>query len=52
MPHSTYFPDMAPSDHHVSKPKKWLGGKRFSTDSEIIAAVNRYLKNLDSSTYN
>jgi [histone H3]-lysine36 N-dimethyltransferase SETMAR len=53
VPHSAYSPDLAPSDYHLfPNLKKWLGGKRFSTNSEVIAAVNGYFEDLDTSTYN
>jgi histone-lysine N-methyltransferase SETMAR len=44
IPHPAYSPDLAPSDYHVFGPfKEALGGKKFSTDSEIKEAVHRWL---------
>lgn len=52
VPHAPYSPDMAPSDYHLfPNLKKWLGGQKFSTDSEVIDAVNSYFEDLDVSTY-
>lgn len=50
--HSPYPPDLAPSDYHLFlNLKKFLGGKRFSSNFKVIAAVNGYFEDLDSSTY-
>ncbi|XP_063362873.1 uncharacterized protein LOC134651703 [Cydia amplana] len=37
--------DLAPCDFHLFPDlKKWLGGQKFSSNSEVIEAVNRVLK--------
>lgn len=44
---------MVPSHYHLfpNQKKKWIGGKRFSSNSEVIASAN-YFDDLESSTYN
>jgi hypothetical protein len=50
--HPPYSPDLAPCDFHLfPNLKKWLGGKRFANDNEVIDAVNDYFADLDKSTY-
>jgi histone-lysine N-methyltransferase SETMAR len=50
--HPPYSPDLAPCDFHLfPNLKKWLGGKRFANDNEVINAVNDYFADLDKSTY-
>ena len=52
LPHPPYSPDLAPCDFHLfPNLKKWLGGKRFMTDDEVIQAVNSYFEDLDKSLY-
>ena len=52
LPHPPYFPDLAPSDYFLfSNLKTWLGGKRFSSNEEIIAATNEYFKRLDKNYF-
>ena len=49
LPHSPYFPDLAPSDFFVSPNLKiQLGGRRFSSDGEVIAAVDEYFKGFET----
>ncbi len=49
MNHPAYSPDIGPSDYYLfSNLKKFLGGKDFSRDDEIIDTVEDYLNNLDS----
>ena len=43
LPHVPYSPDLAPFDYFLfPNMKSSLGGKRFSTNEEIIAAINEY----------
>jgi len=52
MPHPPYSPDLAPSDYYLfPNLKKWLGGKRFKSNEEVIEAVNQYFEELDESTF-
>lgn len=52
MPHPPYSPDLAPSDYYLfPNLKKWLGGKRFADNEEVIEAVNGYFEELDESVY-
>lgn len=51
-PHSPYSPYGSQRLSSVSDQKKYLGGKRFSSNSKVIAAVNSYIEVLDSSSYN
>jgi len=52
LPHSPYSPDLAPCDFILFPNFKiWLGGKRFSSDEEVIAAVDEYFQGLESSYF-
>jgi hypothetical protein len=45
MEHPPYRPYLAPSDFHMFGPiKEALRGRRFSSDEEIIGAVQNLLK--------
>lgn len=45
--HPPYSPDLAPSDFHLfPNLKKFLRGKRFSSNEEVIATVNQYFDEL------
>ncbi|CAK9833213.1 Histone-lysine N-methyltransferase SETMAR [Anthophora retusa] len=45
--HPPYSPDLAPSDFHLfPNLKKFLRGKRFSSNEEVIAAANDYFEEL------
>jgi histone-lysine N-methyltransferase SETMAR len=47
--HPAYSPDIAPTDYHMfSHLKKFLRGKSFGTDDEVISTVEAYLSDLDS----
>ena len=47
--HPAYSPDIAPTDYHMfSHLKKFLRGKSFGSDDEVIATVETYLRDLDS----
>ena len=51
-PHLPYPPDSAPSDFFLFPNLKiWLGGKRFSSDEEVIAAVDEYFKDFELPTF-
>jgi transposase len=44
LPHSSYSPDLAPSDYHLFGPmKRVLGGKSFRNNDEVIAAVQSWI---------
>ena len=48
LPHPPYSPNLAPSDYFLfPNMKTWPGGKRFSSNEEIIAATNKYFKRFD-----
>ena len=52
VPHLPYSPDLAPSDYFLfPNLKKWLGGKRFSSNDEIIDQTNAYIKDLEKSYF-
>ncbi|XP_076037348.1 histone-lysine N-methyltransferase SETMAR-like [Oratosquilla oratoria] len=51
--HPPYSPDLAPSDSHLfPNLKKYLAGRRFTTDDEVMDAVDTYLQDQDSEFYN
>ena len=51
--HPAYSPDLAPSDYYLfPNLKKFLAGKRFTSNDEAIAAVNGYFANLPESHFN
>ena len=48
LPHPTYSPDLVPCDFFLfPNMKKWLGGKRFTSNEEAIAATEAYFANFD-----
>lgn len=50
--HPPYSPDLAPCDYHLfPNLKKWLGGKRFYSNNEVIDAANGHFEGLDKSFY-
>lgn len=52
VPHPPYSPDLAPSDFHLfPKLKKHLGGQRFSSTEEVVAAVTEYFADQDETFY-
>ena len=52
LPHPPYSPDLAPSDYFLfPNMKTWLGGKRFSSNEEIIAATNEYFEGFDKNYF-
>jgi histone-lysine N-methyltransferase SETMAR len=52
LPHPPYSPDLAPSDFFLfPNLKKWLAGKRFSSNCEVIEETNSYFEEFDKSYY-
>lgn len=52
LPHPPYSPDLAPSDFHLfPKLKTFLGGQKFKTNEEVIAAVEEYFTGLEKSHF-
>ena len=52
IPHPPYSPDLAPCDFFpFLNLKTWLGGKRFSSNKEVIDAVNAYFADLEKSYF-
>ena len=50
--HPPYSPDLAPSNYFLfPNLKKWLGGKRFYSNDEIISQTNTYFEDLDKSYF-
>jgi len=52
LPHPPYSPDLAPSDFHLfPNLKKYLGGRRFSTNEEVEMVVTEYFEGLEESYF-
>lgn len=52
LPHPAYSPVLAPCDYlPFPKLKKWLGGKRFGSNEEVITETNTYFEGLEKSYY-
>ncbi|XP_033222542.1 histone-lysine N-methyltransferase SETMAR-like [Belonocnema kinseyi] len=52
LPHPVYSPDLAPCDYFLfPKLKKWLGGKRFGSNKEVITETNSYFVGLEKTYY-
>jgi len=52
LPHPPYSPDLAPSDYYLfPNLKRWLQGKRFHSNDEIISETEAYFAGLDKSHY-
>ena len=50
--HLPFSPDLAPSElYSFSNLKIWLGGKRFSSNKEVIASVDEYFKGFETSYF-
>ena len=50
--HPPYSLDLVLSDHFLfSNMKTWLGGKRFLSNEEIIAATNEYFEEFDKNYF-
>ena len=51
-PHLSYSLDLAPSDCFLFLYlKKWLGGKRFDPNDEVISQTNTCFEDLDKSYF-
>lgn len=51
-PHPPYSPDLAPSDYFLfPNLKKFLAGKKFSSNSEVIAETEAYFEGLEKSYF-
>ena len=52
LPHPPYSSDLAPSDYFLfPNLKKWLAGKRFYANDEIISQTNTYFEQLEKSYF-
>ncbi|GBP84565.1 Histone-lysine N-methyltransferase SETMAR [Eumeta japonica] len=52
LPHPAYSPDLAPCDYYLfPNLKKWLGGKRFESNEEVITETNAYFESLEKIYY-
>lgn len=52
LPHPPYSPDLAPSDFHLfPKMKLELSGRRFTSNGDVIEAVEEFLESKDSTFY-
>lgn len=52
LPHPPYSPDLAPCDFFLFPNfKKWLGGQRFASNEEVIAATEAYFAEFDKSYF-
>jgi len=50
--HPAYSPDLAPCDYFLfPNLKKWLGGKRFGSNEEVITETNAYFESLEKSYF-
>lgn len=50
--HPAYSPDLAPSDFFLFPDlKKWLGGKRFGSNEEVITETNAYFETFDKTYF-
>jgi len=52
IPHPPYSPDLFPLDYYLfPNMKKWLAGRRFYSNEEVIAETNAYFADLCQSYY-
>jgi len=52
LPHPPYSPDLAPCDFFLfPNIKKWLGGKRFTSNEEVIDQTEAYVEEFDKSYF-
>ena len=52
IPHSSYSPDLAPCDFFLfPNLKTWLGRKKFSSNEEVIVAVNEYFADFETAYF-
>ena len=50
--HPPYSPDLTPSNYYLfPNLKRWLQGKRFTSNEEVIAETEAYFEGLDVSYY-
>jgi histone-lysine N-methyltransferase SETMAR len=52
IPHPPYSPDLAPSDYHLfSNLKRFLRGRRFTSDEELKSCVETWFSGLPADFY-
>ena len=52
LPHPTYSSDLAPCEFFLfPNMKKWLGGKRFTSNEQVIAATEAYFGKFDKTYF-
>ena len=52
LPHPPYSPDLAPYDFFLfPNMKTWLGGKKFSSNEEVIAETEAYFAEFEKSYF-
>ena len=52
LPHPPYSPDLAPCDFFLfPNLKKWLDGKKFTSNEEVIAETEAYFPEFDKSYF-
>lgn len=52
LPHPPYSPDLAPCDFFLfPNMKTWLGGKKFSSNEEVIVETEAYFEEFDKSYF-
>lgn len=52
IPHSIYWPDLAPTSYHlIPNLETAFSGRRFSSDKAVIDAVNTYFESLDEFSF-
>ncbi|KAL7726572.1 hypothetical protein ACLKA6_010437 [Drosophila palustris] len=52
LPNPPYSPDLAPCDYYLfPNLKKWLGGKKFQSNEQVICETNAYFEDLDQSYF-
>ncbi|EGI69773.1 Mariner Mos1 transposase, partial [Acromyrmex echinatior] len=52
LPHPPYSPDLAPCDFFLfPNLKKWLGGKKFTSNEQVIAETEAYFAEFDKSYF-
>lgn len=52
LPHSAYWPDLAPTTFHLfANLEKEFNTRSFSTDKAIIEAIGTYFENLDECSF-
>ena len=52
LPHPPYSPDLAPSDYWLfAQLKKWLAGRKFHSNNEVITECETYFEGQDKSFY-